>query len=254
MNLVKIRNIVLGEGIPKICAPITGCTKEEIALRTEELLKAGPDLAEWRADWYEHVSDRESVLEMLDFLRERLGEMPLLVTFRTKEEGGDQAVSKAAYRDFLRLVIFSGKADLVDVELFRGEELLKEICQEAHERGVAVIASSHDFQGTPEKNEIIRRLRRMQDCGADLLKLAAMPKDTGDVLTLLSATWEMKEQYAVQPLITMAMGGTGLVSRLSGELFGSALTFGSAGVASAPGQIGVAELKYMLELFHKNIS
>ena len=92
----------------------------------------------------------------------------------------------------------------------------------------------------------------MQDCGADLLKLAAMPQNPGDVLTLLSATWEMKEKYARQPLITMSMGGTGLVSRLTGEVFGSALTFGSAGVASAPGQIGVQELKAALKLFHEN--
>ena len=60
----------------------------------------------------------------------------------------------------------------------------------------------------------------MQDCGADLLKLAAMPRDAGDVLTLLSATWEMKEQYAKQPVVTMSMGAKGAVSRLAGEVFG----------------------------------
>ena len=92
----------------------------------------------------------------------------------------------------------------------------------------------------------------MQECGADLLKLAAMPTDAEDVLTLLSATWEMKEKYARQPLITMSMGGTGIVSRLSGEIFGSALTFGSAGVASASGQIGVSELRNVLDLLHRS--
>ena len=252
MNVVKIQGIKLGEESPKICVPITGRTEEEIRIRLEELQAAGPDLAEWRADWYEEVFDRGKLKDMLAFLRRELGEMPLLVTFRTKEEGGEQEISQEAYRDFLQQVIASGQADLVDVELFRGEELLSEICREAHEAGVKVAASSHDFHGTPEKEEMIRRLRRMQDCGADLLKLAAMPQNPGDVLTLLSATWEMKEKYARQPLITMSMGGTGLVSRLTGEVFGSALTFGSAGVASAPGQIGVQELKAALKLFHEN--
>lgn len=252
MNIVKIRGIELGKGRPEICAPITGHTKEDIRLRLEELLAAEPDLAEWRADWYEEVSDQEKLADMLSFLRRELKDMPLLVTFRTKEEGGEQEISQEGYERFLRQVISSGNADLIDVELFRGEELLSKICREAHEAGVKAAASSHDFKGTPEKNEIIRRLCRMQECGADLLKLAAMPQNPGDVLTLLSATWEMKEKYARQPLITMSMGGTGLVSRLSGEVFGSALTFGSAGVASAPGQIGVQELKAALKLLHEN--
>ena len=252
MNIVKIRDVKLGEGCPKICVPITGRTKKEIRLRLEELLAAGADLAEWRADWYEEVLLRERLLEMLDFLRQGLGEIPLLVTFRTREEGGEQEISRKEYESFLRQVLSSGNADLIDVELFRGEELLTGICREAHGAGVKVVASSHDFEGTPEKEEIIRRLCRMQECGADLLKLAAMPQNPGDVLTLLSATWEMKEKYAEQPLITMSMGGTGLVSRLAGEVFGSALTFGSAGVASAPGQIGVEDLKMILSFLHEN--
>ena len=252
MNIVKIKGIELGKGSPKICVPVTGRTKEEIRLHLEELQKAEPDLAEWRADWYEGVFDREKLEDELAFLRRELGNMPLLVTFRTKEEGGEQEISREAYEKFLRQVISSGHADLIDVELFRGEELLAEICREAHQAGVKAVASSHDFNGTPEKEEMIRRLCRMQECGADLLKLAVMPQNPGDVLELLSATWEMKERYAEQPLITMSMGGTGLVSRLAGEIFGSALTFGSAGAASAPGQIGVGELKAALALFHEN--
>lgn len=252
MNIVKIRGMAIGEGRPKICVPVTGRTREEIALRLEELLRAGADLAEWRADWYGEVFERAKLLEILDFLCGELKGLPLLVTFRTREEGGNQEISQETYREFLDTVAASGRADLIDVELFRGEELLKEVCLKAHKTGVAVVASSHDFAGTPDKGEIIRRLCRMQECGADLLKLAAMPQNAEDVLILLSATWEMKEKYARQPLITMSMGGTGIVSRLSGEIFGSALTFGSAGVASAPGQIGVSELRNVLDLLHRS--
>lgn len=251
MNQVKIRKIVFGEGRPKICVPITGRTREEIALRTAELKAAKPDLAEWRADWYEKVFDREKLETMLTWLRKELGELPLLVTFRTREEGGEQSVSPKDYAAFLRTVLMSGQADLIDVELFRGEELLRDICREAKAQGVKVIASSHDFEKTPAKEEILARLIRMQDCGADLLKLAVMPQDAGDVLTLLSATWEMQEQYAKQPVVTMSMGPKGAVSRLAGEVFGSAMTFGSTGVASAPGQVSVPELKMALEVLQQ---
>lgn len=251
MNSVKIRDVILGEGIPKICVPVTGHTEEEIRLRLREAADTDADVVEWRADWYDGVFEKGKLSGMLKLLREFVGETPLLVTFRTREEGGEQEISQKAYEDFLSEVLYSGQADMIDAELFRGENLLTRICREAHQSGTAVVASSHDFEKTPEKDEILRRLCRMQECGADVLKMAAMPQNPQDVLTLLSATWEMKEKYAKQPLITMSMGKTGVVSRMCGEIFGSALTFGSAGTASAPGQIPVSELRNILEIFHE---
>ena len=47
------------------------------------------------------------------------------------------------------------------------------------------------------------------------------------------------------------MAGTGVISRICGEVFGSALTFGAAGKASAPGQMGVQDLNTVLGLLHK---
>ena len=53
----------------------------------------------------------------------------------------------------------------------------------------------------------------------------------------------MKIQYGTTPFITMSMGGTGVISRLAGEVFGSAFTFGAGKEAIAPGQIPVGELE-----------
>ena len=250
MNKVCVRNVVIGEGMPKICAPVVGRTREEILLQVKELLEAGPDLAEWRADWFEGAKDKGELREVLGLLRVELGEMPLLVTFRTKREGGEQEISA---EPTLGEVLASGQADLVDVELFMGTELLERIVERAHEKGVKVAASSHDFEKTPNVGEMVDRLCRMQRAGADLLKIAVMPKDPGDVLTLLAATWQMRECYASQPVITMAMGGKGVISRMAGEIFGSALTFGSAGKASAPGQVKAEELKGVLRMLHENL-
>ena len=69
--------------------------------------------------------------------------------------------------------------------------------------------SNHDFHKTPAQEDIIYRLRRMQDLGADLPKIAVMPQSPQDVLTLLAATLTMKEKYATRPLITMSMGKSG---------------------------------------------
>lgn len=243
MNIIRVRDITIGEGTPKVCVPIVGRSREEILRQMEKGKASGADLVEWRADWYEALWEPGCLEGMLDALREGLCNLPLLVTLRSSREGGEQEIGTEQYEEFLMRVIASGSADLLDVELFMGEELLKKICQAAHGRGVRVVASSHDFQKTPLKEEILSRLKRMQEAGADLLKIAVMPSDPGDVLTLLSATWEMHSLYARQPLITMSMGKLGVLSRISGEVFGSALTFGAAEQASAPGQIGVEELR-----------
>ena len=68
----------------------------------------------------------------------------------------------------------------------------------------------------------------MQMRQADICKIAVMPQDATDVLTLLSATNEMYTHYASVPIVTMSMGQLGMISRVTGQLFGSALTFGSA--------------------------
>ena len=80
-----------------------------------------------------------------------------------------------------------------------------------------------------------------------------MPNDKKDVLKLLAATEEMANEYADRPIITMSMAGTGVISRLCGEVFGSAVTFGSAKKASAPGQIDVEDLNQVLNLLHKSL-
>lgn len=98
-----------------------------------------------------------------------------------------------------------------------------------------------------DKNELVSRMVKMQQVGADLPKVAVMPHDSTDVLTLLSATIEMKNKYFVTPVITISMGKLGVASRLCGEVFGSAMTFASAGDSSAPGQISIDVVNAVLD-------
>ena len=113
-----------------------------------------------------------------------------------------------------------------------------------------MIFSSHDFNATPSEEEIIDRLKKMEALGGDLLKIAVMPQTPADVLTLLSATTKMNKTSS-RPLITMSMGALGAISRSCGEVFGSCMTFGSAKLASAPGQIPAVELRRMLDLLRQ---
>lgn len=252
MNTVHIRNIALGEGIPKICVPIVARTCEAILEEAKRIRALSADLVEWRADWFEDVFTPGKTEEVLAGLRSALGDMPLLFTFRTRAEGGACEADTAAYGQLIRRAVHSGFADLVDVELFSGPVLVSSLVELAHACGVKVIVSNHDFERTPDPDELLRRLSAMEALGADLPKIAVMPGSPEDVLALLSATCRARRVLS-QPVITMAMAGAGVVSRLSGEIFGSALTFGSASQASAPGQISVTELRQTLELLHRSL-
>lgn len=253
MNPVIVRKVKIGEGIPKICVPIVSVTAEEIINEAKSFSDIPADIVEWRADWYEDVFEIEKVRKVLSDLREVLGETPILFTFRTANEGGEKVIDKEDYIALNKAVAETGNADLLDVEIFFDEDTVKEIMRCAKKSGVKVVASNHDFQQTPLKEEIIARLQKMQELGADILKIAVMPQSKKDVLTLLAATEEMVKNYAAQPVVTMSMSGEGLISRLAGEVFGSAITFGAAKKASAPGQIPVSELEQVLAIIHKSI-
>ena len=253
MNTVKVRNIEIGAGIPKICVPIVGVTREEILAAAENIKSTKADVVEWRVDWYENIFDFTKTEATMQALREVLGEMPILFTFRTSKEGGEKAIETEAYVELNQNAAKTGLVDLVDVEAFTGDDVVKAVVEIAHENGVKVIASNHDFHKTPAKEEIVSRLRKMQELGADIPKIAVMPQNKKDVLTLLAATEEMVSEYADRPIITMSMSGTGVISRLCGEVFGSALTFGAVGKVSAPGQMRSEDLTTVLGLLHKSL-
>jgi len=250
---LKVRDVVFGEGMPKICVPMVSHTLETLKEEAAMLNAVGCDLAEWRVDFFEDAEDIEKVKAALQKIRAILNEKPILFTFRSAREGGQREVEKAYYFELNKAIIKTGEIDLVDVELFSGEKDIIEMVREAHASGVKIVISSHDFHKTPPKGEILKRLRRMQELGADIPKIAVMPQTADDVLILLDATNTMKEKYADRPFITMSMAGKGVISRLSGEIFGSALTFGAAKSASAPGQLNVADLRNILDLLHEKM-
>ena len=251
MHTVTVRKVTIGEGIPKICVPIVAPLQTEILKEAEQICKMQADLVEWRADWFAQ-DDPHAAVQVLAALRGVLGDMPLLFTFRTKNEGGQKQIGIKEYAALNEAAARSGYADLIDVELSAGDDAVKSLIAAAHECGVHVIASSHDFEKTPKQQEIVQRLCEMQRLGADILKIAVMPKSRADVLTLLAATEQM-QSYANRPVVTMSMGGFGAVSRICGEVFGSAMTFGAAQKASAPGQLAVQELAAALSMMHHSL-
>lgn len=247
MPAVNVKNVTLGKGTPKICVPLTGKT---IAGIRDELLQMNTavfDLIEWRADKFEALHDPESLSAAAAAIHEAFPDKPLIFTIRTKNDMEDFEISDSDYQKINYYVSERRLADLIDLEFSRGSGFVYDFINSARPHGTGFICSRHLKDSTPSVEDMLQMLSKMAGTGADLLKLAVMPQSAGDVLALMEATRQFSDNCPDLPVITMSMGRLGILSRISGKLTGSCLTFGTAVAASAPGQPDCRQLKKILD-------
>ncbi|MCH5251711.1 MAG: type I 3-dehydroquinate dehydratase [Lachnospiraceae bacterium] len=231
---------------PKICIPIIAPIRDMIMAEAAKIAGLPVQMAEWRVDFY--AGYEREILSVIAELKKRLGGKELIVTLRTENEGGEPNGSRFDYFSLITEVLEQGVADYVDVESERGEEKITRICQEHASRSTKIIGSYHDFHSTPADEFILGKLKKAKNLGCDVGKVACMPAIKEDTYRILSATAEMKKKFPDFPVITMSMGKLGEISRLYGGLYGSEVSFGTAGKESAPGQIAYEK---MIAIFDK---
>lgn len=242
-----VKNLNIGDLPVKTIVPITAKTAEQ-AMAQAQVIASNPDvdLAEFRIDLLEFSADTKKVIALGQQLNQILKEKPLIATIRTHNEGGKMTVSDQNYEKIYREYLKKPFMQLLDIEMFRDAGSMVKLTQLAHDKKVLVIMSNHDFNKTPEQQEIENRLLKQDQMGADILKIAVMPKSKQDVFTLMNATLAVS-QKSQKPLLTMSMGQLGTISRVATANMGGSLSFGMIGEASAPGQIDVTQLKQLLK-------
>ena len=251
-NLLCIKGKIIGKGKPLVCVPVMESSKEEILRETRRLEEAHTEMIEWRVDAFENVESPNAIREILNEMKHIIKESILVYTFRSKNQGGCKALSAADIYDIHQVAAESDVVDFIDVEYFEAKNPQKEIAM-LREMGAYVIASHHDFEQTPDPEVIRMLLEQIRESGADVVKLAVMPQNMWDVLHLLEETNRFHENHPDHPLITMSMGAKGGISRVAGEIFGSSVTFGAGGQASAPGQLPVKQLEEILHILHQSV-
>ena len=249
---VNVRNLTIGEGKPKICVLVMGKSKEEVLKEAKKAVENSADLIEWRADrLIEREFDEDFHNDILSEMREIVGDMPIIYTFRTLLEGGKE-IENEKYKDLILSVANEGITDLIDVEIFSFKLKARDIIDEIHSfTDVKVIGSYHDFEGTPDTAELVYRLSVIDNCNADILKIATMPHKKKDVMRIMTATILTYTRPNPKPIISIAMGSMGRVTRLLGEFTGSSITFASIGKESAPGQMEINEVREILDRLDK---
>ncbi|MCP1101224.1 3-dehydroquinate dehydratase-1 [Aequitasia blattaphilus] len=228
-----------------ICVPIVESTKAEILAKAKEIAKKKPDMVELRIDHFEYWMEECFLFELLEELKEILGEIPILFTFRTPFEGGNEPITKEAYFALLSLVTNRDEISYIDMEA----NLIKDrvgLIKEAKEKNKKVITSYHNFAETPEKEEIAAKLKEMESLSGDVLKVAVMPNSEVDLVTLREGVEEANKEIQ-NPKIIIAMGELGSDTRIHPLNYSSILTFAMVGKESAPGQIEIDELRKILK-------
>ena len=131
MSCVPVRGCRIGEGRPKVILPIVERTESAILEKAAAFSTLCADCVEWRVDLFEAAADPGAVVRCLAKLRVLLREKLLLVTLRTKEEGGSIPVIHEGYFRFLRTVLDTDCADLIDIEFFTAGADLPALVQDA---------------------------------------------------------------------------------------------------------------------------
>lgn len=240
MRSARLGSVTLGAGRVKVVVPVGAATAEALIGRAAALAGQPVDVLEWRVDHLAAAASPDSTLAAARALA-AVTDLPVLATLRTAHEGGSFS-DDAAYHPLLTSLARSGLVAGIDLETEHGRAAdVGAVIAAAHEAGIPVVASFHDFAATPPADQILQRLTRMATTGADVLKVAYMPGSPGDVVALLEATARAAAELEL-PLITVSMGPLGVLSRIGGGLVGSAATFASVGEASAPGQVPAGEL------------
>ncbi len=243
---VIIKRKTLSSDKVSICVPIVAKKADEILSAVDKCVSLDVPVIELRADCFECFKNQDQLLALLEQIGARTENTIVIFTIRTSLEGGNADIAEAEYKDVLMKVSASGSIDIIDVEtshILEGEEFINQL----HNNGVYVLASHHDFDKTPELMDLIEIYDDLQATGADIIKLAVMPKVPADVLCIFKAA-----EYANDNLealtIMISMGNMGKVTRVAGKLVGSCITFASIDEISAPGQIDFSTMNSLLEI------
>src|SRR5438046_2808045 len=128
LRTVKIRDLVIGEGRVKTIVPITGTTTDEAIAQARVIgSSAQTDVAEFRVDFLDIALDAGKLAALGQKVVAELKGKPLLLTFRTKAEGGNTIIADNDYAALYETLLKAKVADLIDVEMFRTEAVVRRL-------------------------------------------------------------------------------------------------------------------------------
>jgi 3-dehydroquinate dehydratase-1 len=242
---------IAGGKLPVVCAPLVGTSRAALLEEAAVVAAKEPDVVEWRVDFFDQIGARDEVVAVARELKRIIRDRPLLFTRRSAVEGGRAVpISEDEVLDVYAAVCGARCVDLVDYELSNPAMSFARVRDVSRAHGIALVASFHDFARTPPAETLRHTFAAMERAGADVAKVAVMPKSIDDVLALMTATLQADRELRI-PVIGMSMGPEGALTRIAGWMFGSTLTFAVGKGSSAPGQVAIDDLRTAIEILSR---
>jgi 3-dehydroquinate dehydratase type I len=215
----------------RICIPITAKKTSEIPTLIEKAERMGADIAEIRLDYLENFDGIEKAVEN--------AKIPLIATNRQFEQGGKRRQNE---NERVKLLLEAARMGFSFVDLEITTPNIETIMKDLKKKNAKTILSFHNFNETPNTEELRKIVASQIRMGADICKLVTTANNLNDNLTCLSLVAEISGKT---PIICFAMGKLGIISRILSPVFGGYLTYASlkTGMETAPGQISIERLK-----------
>jgi 3-dehydroquinate dehydratase I len=228
MAAIKIKNLKLGT-TPRI----VGIVDQPIPVaRLQKFVDGGIDIFEIRADLFNKPIDK--VIAYINTVKKSI-KSPLIGTIRETD------YNRANRADWL--VSLSKHVDIIDIEL--GMPEWRDVVKGIAGSSAIIMVSEHDFKKTPDIHGLKDIVKRSLKQGAKIVKIAVMAKSASDVTRLLRFTEDCEV-----PVVAMAMGDAGKISRIAAPLFGSLFVYGYLRKPVVPGQLSALAIAEAREVYY----
>jgi 3-dehydroquinate dehydratase-1 len=231
---------VIAENVKKTALTGKALGADVLEIRIDLLLSKKKGFEKYLKGSVEEIQLHEQLKKWMD--EAKYAGLPVIATLRSKDETG---FFEGTERErFLIIEKLIPLADYIDIERKSSKQNIFEAYVAAQKTNTKIIISSHYFENAPSQKKIQRVLKDSYEKGADISKIAVMPRNQKDVLNLYHAGLNARGKTCL-----IAMGDMGKHSRIIAPAFGSILSYGYIHFSAAPGQLRVDEIKAAFKWF-----
>lgn len=216
------------------------CETLEEVFNEIEMYKEYCDYVEWCVDTFKGAEkfSKEDFLEKINLVKRFAKPKKLIIDYK-----GDELIEN-------RIIRWSmGIADIVDIDSDNTQ--LIRLVHEARRKHTKTLISHHEFERMPSKNEISEMYIKMEQNGGDILKIAAIANTELETYEMLEGAAQYSRLKHAKPIVAIAMGEEGQVSRICAGDFGSILSYSCGSKPTAPGQFNSKQLTKYMDTYYK---
>lgn len=232
---------------PEICLSLSCKNLLEVKHEIAEFGQYA-QIIEWCADSMEgaYGYTKESFLEDAKEVKKLCGRKTLSIDYKAAD--GEEV--EAAVRKANRVMGWAVEvADMIDIDADNPE--IERLIKMAKRKRVKTEISHHEFSRMPDRNEIAEMFIRLEKTGGDILKVACFAEEEADTYSILEGASAYSQLSGAKPIVAIAMGEEGRVSRICAGDFGSVISYACGSVPTAPGQFNARQLSNYMDKYYK---